>query len=260
MFGIDISNNNAIEGAIAAIHESDFCIMKLTEGIGYRDKMASRFYQECKDSDVLTGFYHYAKNTQSTEVMYREAEHFIREYKEICPSYDSIAMLDWEEGAVDNIGAANTFMENVEKQLGVKCLLYTYDSLYVQFFQYVERVWVASWGNNRAFTIEEGKEFSKYLDHFTSKPKGVLGIQFTSRGKVKGQDIDFNKTKLTPEEWRKMTRVLYTEMKISPSEQWAIDIGIIKGFGNGEYKWSLPITRSELATILKRYDDYCRNK
>lgn len=260
MFGIDISNNNAIEGAIEAIHASDFCIMKLTEGIGYDDKMASRFYQECKDHEVLTGFYHYAKNTQSTEMMYREAQHFIRRYKEICPSYDSIAMLDWEEGTVDNIGAANTFMENVEKQLGIKCLLYTYDSLYVQFFQYVERVWVASWGNNRIFTIEEGKNFSQYLEQFKNKPEGVLGIQFTSRGRVKNQYIDFNKSRLTREEWRKMTRVLYTEMKISTAEQWAIDIGIIKGFGNGEYKWSLPITRSELATILKRYDDYCRSK
>lgn len=39
------------------------------------------------------------------------------------------------------------------------------------------------------------------------------------------------------------------------ARDWAVDAGLIAGYGNGDYGWSDPVTREQLAVILKRYTD-----
>ena len=41
--------------------------------------------------------------------------------------------------------------------------------------------------------------------------------------------------------------------KLNSYQQWAVDTGIFKGDGNGNYKWDEPITRKDLCTVLYRY-------
>lgn len=41
--------------------------------------------------------------------------------------------------------------------------------------------------------------------------------------------------------------------KLNSYQQWAVDTGIFKGDGNGNYKWDEPIIRKDLCTVLYRY-------
>lgn len=39
------------------------------------------------------------------------------------------------------------------------------------------------------------------------------------------------------------------------AREWAVEKGIIAGYGGGDMGWTDPVTREQLAVILKRYDD-----
>lgn len=41
--------------------------------------------------------------------------------------------------------------------------------------------------------------------------------------------------------------------KLNKYQQWAVDTGIFKGDGNGNYKWDEPIFRKDLCAVLYRY-------
>ncbi len=44
--------------------------------------------------------------------------------------------------------------------------------------------------------------------------------------------------------------------EMTEGERWAVENGIIAGYGNGEYGWGDPLTRGMAATLLMKYDKW----
>lgn len=45
---------------------------------------------------------------------------------------------------------------------------------------------------------------------------------------------------------------------LTDEQKWAIDTGLIAGYGNGEYGWSDSLTRGQMVIVLKRFYDLIR--
>lgn len=48
---------------------------------------------------------------------------------------------------------------------------------------------------------------------------------------------------------------LDNKSNLTEAQRWAVDTGLIAGYGNGEYGWSDGLTRGQLVIVLKRFHD-----
>ena len=105
--GIDVSSHDGRNGnsfarynTEVAYAESDFIIIKATQGTGYVNKYCDWAYQRAKADGKLRGFYHYASGGNPEA----EAEYFYNNTKGY--TKDGIPVLDWE--AYQNASWGNT--------------------------------------------------------------------------------------------------------------------------------------------------------
>ena len=122
LYGIDISSwqSNLDLSQIAF----DFVIVKATEGTGYINPSCDKHVQQVLNLGKKLGFYHYAQNEQYTAR--QEAEFFINN----CKGYfgKGIPVLDWEE-TVDDVQWALEWLQTVERETGVKPMIYMSESV-----------------------------------------------------------------------------------------------------------------------------------
>lgn len=121
--GIDISHHNAKDTIEKNIHNTDFVIMKTTEGKTWVDPALELHNQKCDYYGILKGFYHFARPDLGNSPA-EEARNF--KYQ-VSDKGDSILALDIEGAAlhVKNIDEwALEWLELVEATTKRKPLLY----------------------------------------------------------------------------------------------------------------------------------------
>ena len=129
MKGIDIYHGDAQSGTTLkavpekAYKESDFVIVKATQGISYKytSFFKSMIKRVIKDGK-LAGAYHYAGGNDAV----KEADYFISIVKDYIGQI--ILCLDWEGTQNKNFGSktwCKKFIDRVKEKTGVTCFLYT---------------------------------------------------------------------------------------------------------------------------------------
>ena len=116
MRGIDISNWQ--EGLNVHALDIDFCICKATEGVDFVDFTCDNFIQQCKDKNILWGFYHFARENNPE----KEAEFFYNN----CKGYikKGIPILDYETENYSNVKWCERFIKKFHELSGVWCVIY----------------------------------------------------------------------------------------------------------------------------------------
>ena len=132
--GIDVSGNNgSIDWVKVGKTDKKFAFIKLTEGRDFKSKVAKENWDGAKANGLLVGGYHFAKpSTQPGEDdPIAEASFFVKQLLAMGwkKGVDLLPVLDLEDGTKTddeyNAHWAVSFCETVEKQLGVKPIVYT---------------------------------------------------------------------------------------------------------------------------------------
>lgn len=187
--GIDISHHQ--KGIDLGAIDTDFVIIKATEGNGYTDEMCDTFYQKAKSLGKKLGVYHFARpdlgNTAEAE-----ADWFVKETKGY--HKEAILVLDWESGDLTNVSWAKAWLDRVKEKTGVKPIIYMSASVMhsADWSSVVNAdygLWVANYGTN------DGTAQESVFDRYPLKYWSFYALwQYTSKGKLNGYsgNLDLN--------------------------------------------------------------------
>lgn len=152
--GIDVSSHDNFNGSRfktnteACYRDSDFVIVKATQGVTYVHRQCDAIINRCKNDGKLWGFYHYAGGNDPVS----EAEFFYSK----CRGYfgNGIPCLDWE--SINNKSWGNSawcrkFVDKIHELTGVWCLIYVQASGRSQAANCANDcgLWVAGYPDNR---------------------------------------------------------------------------------------------------------------
>ena len=212
-YGVDVASYQPADVSGYHAKGADFCIVKLTQGTGYINPLASYQVASSRKGHMYTHAYHYAEFGSSLSKAKAEAQYFIKVAKQanIDIAKSRYLWLDYEDGngnTVHGDKAANTaaiiaFMDTVKKA-GFKTGLYSGAYVLKSNINYKEVVkkfgtclWVASYPTDNAVSTADFSYFPS-LD-------GVAIWQFTSHyhglsldGNVAVVDLHKKKAAATP--------------------------------------------------------------
>lgn len=260
MYGIDISNWQ--KNIDLTADKYDFAIIKATEGIGFKDKSFHKFAVQLTKLNKMIGCYHFARPDIHTSVfgMEQEADWFINSVKSEGLLNKAILVLDWETEPMDREDLLNAFILRVENQTGITPFIYVSKSKLNSLKNWWAishcPIWMAVWPSISRPSVGVDPGFTK-----PDKTVNWSIWQYTSTGtypNYKGK-IDLDYCELTVDEWKKLagmkTESFEAPEVITEDMQWAIDNGIFAGYGNGKYGPKDPLTREQVATILRRFKE-----
>ena len=170
---------------------TDFVIVKATEGVGYTDKYCDKLYQQAKKLGKKLGVYHFARPDLGNTAI-AEADYFVKET--LGYHKEAILVLDWERGNLKNVTWAKQWLDRVYEKTGVKPLIYMSASVMrsADWSSVVKAdygLWVATYGANNGVANESA--FNKYpLKYWTF----YALWQYTSVGRLSGYNgnLDLN--------------------------------------------------------------------
>lgn len=152
--GIDVSSHDNFNGSQfkanteACYRDSDFVIVKATQGVTYTHRQCDAIINRCKADGKLWGFYHYAGGNDPIA----EAEFFYNK----CRGYfgNGIPCLDWESISNKSWGNSNwcrKFVDKIHELSGVWCLIYVQASGRSQAARCAKDcgLWIAGYPDNR---------------------------------------------------------------------------------------------------------------
>lgn len=152
--GIDVSSHDNFNGSQFkpntenCYRESDFVIVKATQGVTYVHKQCDAIINHCKNDGKLWGFYHYACGNDPIA----EAEFFYSQ----CRGYFGygIPCLDWESIQNKSWGKSNwcrRFVDKIHELTGVWCLIYVQASARAQVANCAKDcgLWIAGYPDYR---------------------------------------------------------------------------------------------------------------
>lgn len=127
MNGIDISNHQSGMDLAKVLDQTntDFVIVKASEGLTFVDKYCDKFYQIAKKKGVGLGFYHFARPELNSAA--KEADFFCRNTEGYFGQ--AIPVLDWESSGKKNVAWAKEWLDLVYKKTGVKPVIYMSESV-----------------------------------------------------------------------------------------------------------------------------------
>lgn len=213
--GIDISHHQRNIN-LSAI-QTDFVIVKATEGVGYTDETCDRFYQEAKMLGKKRGVYHFARPDLGNSAI-DEANWFLDQTKGYWK--DGLLILDWEPSgnSIGNVEWAKQWLDKVYQVTGVRPLIYMSASVMTRFnWSSVVGgdygLWVANYGTNNGQPQE---------DVFNRYPLNYWGFyalwQYTSVGRLNGYsgNLDLNYFSGDANAWDKYVGSYKEEVKPEP--------------------------------------------
>jgi len=121
--GIDTSKWQA--GLPDATINADFIIFKATEGVGYVDPDCAASHLESVQAGKLVGVYHFARPDGNDPIS--EADFFVDNIQGYIGN--TLLVLDWEVGPVNNVAWAKQWLDHVQFRTGVKPLIYMSESV-----------------------------------------------------------------------------------------------------------------------------------
>lgn len=254
MKGIDIyqGDGNPLKAVPAkAYKDSDFVIIKATQGVSY--KYTSYFtgmIKKALQDNKLCGAYHYAEGNDPI----KEADYFLS----IVKSYVGkiILCLDWEESigsgkknkAWGNKTWCKRFIDRVKEKTGITCFLYTGQEGCKQNTTLVDKVplWFAGYPKNEnSWTVPK---FS-----YNISPWKYTIWQFTS-GKEK---CDRNTTELTEAQWKayaKGEEVVTVSKETTLRKKVVDNLTMLKGIQEGSAEHKMIIKTFNDSKLCQRYE------
>lgn len=255
MYGMDISAYQ--KGINLNSDKYEFCIIKATEGVEMVSETFFTFAEQLINLDKLIGCYHFARPdvTPTKLRMDDEADFFIEQVEKENLLGKAILVLDWETEPMDRDDLITEFVVRVESQTGVTPWIYGSKSKLNKWKDYwaVKHcpIWLAAWPYIRPTTI--GGPLGNLIDQ--SVPWKIW--QYSSTGKYPGfsGNVDLDYTGLTKDEWLESASPKGPEKEFINSDmQWAIDLGLFTGYGDRKFHPQDPLTREQLAIVLRRYN------
>ena len=189
--GIDISHHQRNIN-LSAI-DTDFVIIKATEGNGYTDECCDKFYQEAKRLGKKLGVYHFARPDLENSAV-AEADWFVSQIQGYIK--EAMLILDWEpsNGQISNVAWAKEWLDRVYSKTGVKPVIYmsaspmnSYDWSSVANADY--GLWVANYG------VNDGQAHDTVFNKYPLKYWKFYALwQYTSTGRLSGYNgnLDLN--------------------------------------------------------------------
>lgn len=183
--------------------DTDFAIIKATQGISYINPYMANQVQSAFDGGKLIGFYHFADGSPNAIA---EADHFIQVVSQYIGK--AILVLDWEDDAlVQGPAYAEAFLDHVLDRTGVSPWIYMSKDVTRQY------AWdsVASkynlWYAQYASYDPMGWEYNPWTDSDgTGAWSYPAAFQYTSVGRIAGYsgDLDLNLFYGDREDWTLM--------------------------------------------------------
>lgn len=261
MYGIDISNWQ--KNINLSADDYEFAIIKATEGVTYTDPEFNNFAVQLTKTGKLIGCYHYARpdNHDTLKEIHKEATHFVNVVSNAGLIGKAILVLDWEQQPVTRTDLAQEWIDWVRHMTGVTPFIYASESVLLDpRFTLIRNecpVWVAKWVSSSPVNLNSVRTC---VHNFVERSPSIKWTiwQFTDRGRYNGwaDNIDLNYTKMTSDDWMRFAAIngepINTNEMLSDDMKWAIKTGIFKGFTDGTYKPKEPITREQMASVIRR--------
>lgn len=251
--GIDVSEHNGVidwEKVKAA--GVKFAMIRAGYGQNNIDKRFIFNISECNRVGIPCGVYwfSYALNAAAAK---REAEYClqaVKPYRLEYPiafdfEYDSVRYANDKGVTITKALAseiAEAFCSTIE---AAKYYVLNYanpDYLYRYYTAEIASkygLWLAAWNNH-----DNPPRDCQIWQHGTGDVNGCSGKVDVDRGYVDFPSIIANAG----------LNNLQQKSETEKAEDWAIENGLIKGYGNGNYGWKDNMTRQQFVTILYRYD------
>lgn len=258
MYGMDISKWQRSLDLTRGNY--DFCIVKATEGIGYKDPSFEEREVQLTELNKLIGTYHFARPDLHKTVngMKDEANYYL----EVLDKYKligrSIMVLDWEKEPYNNESMVAAFLEEVYSKTGIKPFIYGSRSKLSKWSKWgimkQYPIWMAVWPSVERADVGVNPGYK--LPSKETIPWVIWQYSATGRYPEYNGNVDLDYTEITPEQW--IEYCVATNEPDEPEEinkymQWAIDNGLFVGDGNGHYRPKDPLTREEAATVLYQF-------
>ena len=135
-YGVDVSSYNGTDLSGMAHSGAKFAVVKLSEGLDYRNPKAQAQINSAKANNMLVMGYHYARFSGDSNMAVQEGHYTVNSAKEVDLPKGSYLACDWETGSgnVTNQGygaSANAILAflDVIVAAGYKPLLYSGKSL-----------------------------------------------------------------------------------------------------------------------------------
>lgn len=255
--GIDVSEHNGIiNWEKVKASGVQFAMIRAGYGQGNIDKRFQFNISECNRLGIPCGVYWFSYALNATAAK-REAQYVlgaIKPYKLEYPiafdfEYDSVEYAKKKGVTITKALASDitrAFCNEIEAAK-FYALNYTNQDYLSRYFDADVAakygIWLASW-NNKA-----------------QPPRDCQIWQYTSSGKVDGisGNVDMNKcyidfpAKIKSAGLNGFKSEVKTMTDTEKAEQWAVNVGLIKGYGNGNYGWKDALTRGQMAMILYRF-------
>lgn len=197
--GYDTSHhqNNAVFNE--AVANSDFMIIKATEGKTYIDgTFKDRAYQ-LYELDKLNGFYHFARPDNNTAK--EEANHFINTISKYM-NYNTILVLDWEGKALNySFEWALEFCKIVSEKTQRPCIIYASASV-VRKYAHKYKYWWTSHYNNICENGCTHDGVEEVMTQYTSTPIDIDVFHGTEKDWYTLCGYKQNKTQTILYEWK----------------------------------------------------------
>ena len=198
-FGVSLPHQNKILGIDVSHHQGkinwdkaldmkinadsiQFVYLKVTEGISFLDPQYKRNRKALDQKKVKVGVYHFFSPNISAR---KQANYFIQNFKKT----SLLPVIDVEVTGKLNrkqlVDSVNVFMNSVEQILGVKPIVYTYESFYNDYFK-------GSHLEPSIFWIAAYTRTCKICDQ-----ENVISWQFSDKGTINGisEKVDLNSAK-----------------------------------------------------------------
>lgn len=185
LHGIDIASWQA--NMNAGKMDADFVIIKATGGTGYVNPHCDKHFQQAKKAGKLLGVYHYANEKGLEGTAKQEANFFVKNVKNYLKG-DAIPVLDWESSNKGNVQWALDWLNEVERQTGIKPWFYTYTNVlntydFTSIYKNDNALWIAQYPDmNTHYGYIKNKKPPK-----TRKfPNGPAAYQYSSTTVIPG--------------------------------------------------------------------------
>jgi GH25 family lysozyme M1 (1,4-beta-N-acetylmuramidase) len=199
-YGVDVSSHNSSDLTTAAQAGAKFALVKVSEGLGYRNPKAQAQINSAKQNNMMPMGYHYANFSNNSNIASQEGDYAVNSAQQAGLPQGSYLAADWETGsgnvtnrnAADNTSAILTFM-NVVARAGYKPLLYSGKYLMSNNMNvtkitsaYSNSLWVAAYPMGNGVPVSEPN-----FNYFPSM-NDVIIWQFTDNWKNLNVDGNIN--------------------------------------------------------------------
>ncbi len=188
LLGIDISHHQGtinwdeVEDMKIEDDSIQFIYLKVTQGTHHRDRKYKSNRKVLDSKPVKVGVYHYFSPNKDVE---KQVKHFTNSFTKTSLK----PALDVEEIGVltktELVNAVVLFLNETEKKINIRPLVYTYSSFYTDYFKGTilekEIFWIANYGTNCIIC----------------KQDNVIAWQFSEKGTINGitEKVDLNMAK-----------------------------------------------------------------